>query len=125
MDNPCLRCGACCAWYRVSFYWSESETFLGGGVPPELTEALNPWRAAMRGTTCPPLRCVALEGNLGEAVCCAIYLQRPSPCRELEPWNEDGSPNERCTKARAGHGLPPLDPRTDRPPGHAPLPLRA
>ncbi|MEG6657786.1 YkgJ family cysteine cluster protein, partial [Pseudomonas aeruginosa] len=22
-DNPCLTCGACCAHFRVSFYWGE------------------------------------------------------------------------------------------------------
>ncbi|MDX1269447.1 MAG: YkgJ family cysteine cluster protein, partial [Oceanisphaera sp.] len=21
--NPCLTCGACCAFFRVSFYWGE------------------------------------------------------------------------------------------------------
>lgn len=23
--HPCLRCGACCAYFRVSFYWREAE----------------------------------------------------------------------------------------------------
>ncbi|HDN1328034.1 YkgJ family cysteine cluster protein, partial [Escherichia coli] len=21
--NPCMTCGACCAFFRVSFYWAE------------------------------------------------------------------------------------------------------
>ncbi|HDH0840599.1 TPA: YkgJ family cysteine cluster protein, partial [Klebsiella pneumoniae] len=21
--NPCMTCGACCAYFRVSFYWAE------------------------------------------------------------------------------------------------------
>lgn len=110
MGNPCLRCGACCAYYRVSFYWSEAEPSLAGTVPAELAEPLNPYRLAMRGTLCPPLRCIALDGQVGEAVCCRIYEQRPSPCRELEPWQEDGQADEKCTRARAAHKMPPLPP---------------
>lgn len=127
MGNPCLRCGACCAHYRVSFYWTEADPFLGGSVPPELTAPFNHSRVAMRGTLHPPLRCVALDGQIGEAVSCTIYPRRASPCRELEPWEADGRPNPRCTRARAAHGLAPLDPRTDKPlgPGHTPLPLSA
>ena len=33
--NPCLDCGACCASFRVSFYWSEAEA---RGLPAEMTE---------------------------------------------------------------------------------------
>ncbi|MBB8903342.1 YkgJ family cysteine cluster protein, partial [Escherichia coli] len=22
--NPCITCGACCAFFRVSFYWAEA-----------------------------------------------------------------------------------------------------
>lgn len=108
MSNPCQRCGACCAFFRVSFYWSEAEPALGGSVPPKLTEALNPQRVAMRGTLCSPARCAALQGDVGHSVACAIYAQRPSPCRELEPWDAAGRPDEKCTRARAAHGLPPL-----------------
>ena len=127
MDNPCLRCGACCAHYRVSFYWTEADPFLGGSVPPELTVPLNHTRAAMQGTLHAPVRCVALDGRIGDTVSCTIYARRASPCRELEPWEEDGRPNERCNKARSAHGLPPLNPSTDKPlgPGHTPLPLTA
>lgn len=127
MGNPCLRCGACCAFFRVSFYWSETEQFLGGGVPPELTEPINPYRVAMLGTLSAPVRCVALEGVIGEQTNCSIYERRASPCRELEPWDEEGQPTEKCTKARAAHNLPPLDPTEDKPlrPRDTPLPLTA
>ncbi|WP_142908916.1 CxxCxxCC domain-containing protein, partial [Klebsiella pneumoniae] len=23
--NPCMTCGACCAFFRVSFYWAEAD----------------------------------------------------------------------------------------------------
>lgn len=115
MSNPCQQCGACCAYFRVSFYWSEAEPFLGGNVPIELTEPLTPQRVVMRGTQCAPARCTALEGDIGKSVCCTIYPQRPSPCRELEPWGESGQPDEKCSRARAAHGLPPLGPSRDKP----------
>ena len=25
MWNPCITCGACCAYFRASFYWTEAE----------------------------------------------------------------------------------------------------
>lgn len=108
MSNPCLSCGACCAHYRVSFHWSETERFLGGSTPPELTVKIGPHRVAMRGTCGESPRCIALEGEIGRAVYCRIYAQRPSPCREFEASWVDGTRSERCDKARAAHGLPPL-----------------
>lgn len=116
MGNPCLRCGACCAHFRVSFYWAESVPFLDGRVPAELTEPVTPYRLAMKGTLKPPLRCVALDGDIGETVSCSIYGDRPTPCRELEPWDEHGQPDEKCSRARAAHGLPPLNPVVPRTP---------
>ncbi len=114
MGNPCLRCGACCAHYRVSFYWTEADAFLGG-VPAAMTSPLNHHRVVMNGTHCAPVRCVALDGVVGEQVACSIYAQRPSPCRELEPWCELGGTSPHCTVARAAHGLPPLEPPDHRP----------
>ena len=102
-DSPCLSCGACCATFRVSFYWGEtaSDSY---AVPLDLTEQLTPWHACMRGTNNRPPRCVALGGIVGEQVSCAIYPNRPSPCREFEA----GEP--RCNEARARIGLPPVVP---------------
>ncbi|HET7922275.1 MAG TPA: YkgJ family cysteine cluster protein [Gammaproteobacteria bacterium] len=110
--NPCLACGACCAHFRVSFYWTESDPFLGGGVPVELTRQLTPHRAVMQGTDCSKPRCVALEGEIGGQVRCSIYEKRPSPCRELDPAWLHGAPSDKCDTARAAHGLPPLTPDT-------------
>ena len=30
--NPCMTCGACCIFFRVSFYWSEADD-AGGTIP--------------------------------------------------------------------------------------------
>ncbi|EER5964904.1 YkgJ family cysteine cluster protein, partial [Escherichia coli] len=39
--NPCMTCGACCAFFRVSFYWAEADD-AGGKVPVSLTEQISP-----------------------------------------------------------------------------------
>lgn len=105
--SPCLACGACCAAYRVSFYWGEADDAPGGWVPVELTEQFMPHLRCMRGTYQKSPRCLQLQGDIPGAVC-AIYAQRPSPCRELEPYDAAGKVSEQCTKARVHHGLPPL-----------------
>ena len=110
MTHPCLRCGACCACFRVAFHWIEAEPSLGGQVPPQLAEKLDAHRLVMRGTQAYQPRCVALEGSIGEAAHCGIYPQRPSVCREMQPAWEHGEPSPQCDKARAAHGLPPLAP---------------
>jgi Fe-S-cluster containining protein len=104
--SPCLSCGACCASFRVSFYWGELED-AGGCVPVDFTERVNLHRACIKGTNQPNPRCVALAGTVGEAVHCTIYENRPSPCREFE-FSHPGLFNEACDRARARFGLPPL-----------------
>ena len=108
MDNPCLSCGACCASFRVSFYWSEADPATGGVTPAELTTALTPFYVAMRGTDQSIPRCVALQGEVGGCVKCGIYELRPSPCREFMPSWQNGVHNPACDTARARHGLPAL-----------------
>jgi Fe-S-cluster containining protein len=97
--NECQRCGACCARYRVSFYWAEAWS---RGLPDRLVDKVNPQMACMAGTNQPDPRCLALEGRVGGQVHCAVYEQRPEPCRQVEPGDE------RCMEARRRHGLPPL-----------------
>jgi Fe-S-cluster containining protein len=99
--NPCQTCGACCANFRVSFYWGETDAAPGGIVPAQYTETVTPLLRCMKGTGSKPVRCVALEGEVGKQVSCSIYPQRPSPCREFAVLNADGSPNPRCAALRA------------------------
>lgn len=107
MQNPCISCGACCGYFRVSFYWAEAEDG-GGSVPLSVTEPLTPFLRCMQGTNGKSPRCRALQGEIGKAVSCSIYRQRPSPCREFEQSGENGSRNEACDRARACYNLPPL-----------------
>ncbi len=106
--NHCTACGACCATYRVTFYCGETDDFPGGSVPSALTEMVTPIMACMRGTGSQPPRCIALVGEIGRSVSCAIYEQRPSPCREFAPLAAVGRGDEACNEARRRHGLPPL-----------------
>jgi Fe-S-cluster containining protein len=95
----CQQCGACCACFRVSFYWAEAPA---QGLPDAYVERLNAHLASMAGTNRPAPRCHALAGEIGAQVSCVVYPQRPSPCRELQPGDE------KCNQARARHGLQPL-----------------
>lgn len=105
--NPCMTCGACCAYFRVSFYWAEADD-AGGSVPATMTEPLSPFLRCMSGTNQKHVRCDALRGEIGEEVSCSMYHQRPSTCREFNVSDEDGQINEACNRARAHYGLPPI-----------------
>lgn len=105
--QPCLTCGACCAFFRVTFYWAEADDALTGTVPVTLTERLGPHTRCMAGTGGPTPRCVALAGEIGRTVHCTIYDNRPTPCREFAV---SGAVNDQCDRARAAWGLPPLRP---------------
>ncbi|HEX5363277.1 MAG TPA: YkgJ family cysteine cluster protein [Gallionella sp.] len=104
-----MNCGACCTNFRVSFYWAESDDALGGLVPAHLTENISPHLRCMKGTTGKPVRCIALEGEVGVSVSCGIYPLRSSTCREFDVFEADGSINARCNSLRIGLGLDPID----------------
>jgi uncharacterized protein len=108
-SNPCLNCGACCAHFRVSFFWGECQS-AGGVVPDDRVVLITPHRVAMRGTESKPVRCTALLGEVGDGVRCSLYEQRSSTCREFEASWVNGEHNAHCDAARAAYGLPPLMP---------------
>jgi Fe-S-cluster containining protein len=108
--NPCLASGACCAYYRASFYWAEADDETPGGVPVSLTRKFNEQRRVMIGSEGSKPRCIALQGTIGEQVRCSIYERRSSVCREFEASWANGRPNERCDAARIAWGLSPLQP---------------
>jgi uncharacterized protein len=102
MSDPCQSCGACCASFRVSFYWAESDAHPQGTVPAHLTQKVNDHYVCMQGTGQFPVRCVALQGELGRSVGCSIYPLRSSTCREFEAGSES------CNQARQSIGLPTM-----------------
>lgn len=108
-DNPCLRCGACCASFRVDFAreeWAGAGGF--GFVPEGLAEPISEHLCRMRGTDHAQPRCAALIGRIGEAARCAIHEWRPSPRREFGLRAPLGIGDEACDRARRRHGLAPL-----------------
>lgn len=107
-DNPCTRCGACCASFRVDFAVEELEG-CGGTVPDGLAVRVNDGIVRMRGTDHARPRCAALVGTVGSKAGCGIYEWRPSPCREFGALAPLGRGDDACARARARHGLPPLD----------------
>ena len=98
-DEPCQTCGACCASFRVSFYWAEAEAC---ALPAPAVEQVNAVFACMAGTNRKAPRCDALQGVVGRQVSCSLYAQRPSPCREVQPGDD------KCNSARSRHGLSAL-----------------
>lgn len=109
IHHPCQNCGACCASFRVHFYWLEAEKGYSYETPTELTEDLDLRSRCMKGTsTKHQPRCIALKGRVGDFVRCDIYLNRPTPCRQFSASYENGKHQVRCDEARAKHGLKPL-----------------
>lgn len=106
--NPCTRCGACCADQCVVFHVVETDEDEGGFVPDALAAFVSDSLRCMQGTDRAAPRCVALRGDIGREVRCAIYDFRPSPCRDYEPHGRCGSDNAECNAARLRHGLAPL-----------------
>jgi len=109
----CQTCGACCVSLRVDFHPAEragGAFAWGAGVPVEMTVDLTPGMVRMKGTDASgdgPMRCVALDGEVGVAVACRIYHGRPSPCREFD------IDHPACDRARRLCGLPPLSGAAD------------
>lgn len=103
--SVCQTCGACCASFRVDFHPVE---LAGGafawelGVPLAMTVPVTANIVRMAGTDGAAPRCVALAGEIGQAVNCTIYAARPSPCREFD------SEHAACNRARQRCGLAPL-----------------
>lgn len=96
-QDACLSCGACCAHFRVSFYWAEGEA-----LPEGMVEPITPVYSCMKGTNQSKPRCIALEGDIGQQISCGIYQHRSSSCKEVQAGDEQ------CEKARAAHKLIPL-----------------
>jgi len=77
-------------------------------VPTTLTQPYTPTTACMRERPDHPGRCIALAGEVGQAVSCTIYANRPSACRDFAPLSAIGFGDEACDEARRHYGLPPL-----------------
>ena len=106
--NPCSTCGACCAYFKVSFLSCEVDDHEGGVIPVAFTEGINRTHSAMKGTRGFFKRCAALDGVIGQHVSCAIYQERPSTCRAFLATWENACCNTTCDRARSSYGLQPF-----------------
>lgn len=109
MSTPvCQSCGACCVTYRVTLPRADLDSHPRGWVPAHLTQPYTPTTACMRETPEHPGRCIALSGDIGNMVNCAIYDQRPAACRDFAPLSAIGLGDDACDDARRRCGLAPL-----------------
>ncbi|MEE4240861.1 MAG: YkgJ family cysteine cluster protein [Desulfopila sp.] len=106
--SQCQKCGACCAFFRVSFPGNETDSNVHGCIPVDLTVFCDEARRSMKGTETRNPRCIALHGQVGTQVSCTIYLNRPSCCRTFFQSWENGTGNTLCDKARAVFGMQPF-----------------
>jgi len=102
--NPCLTCGACCAFNCVSFLKGETDH----NVPIEMTGVLTKTHRFMKGTNSKNPFCIALKGKIGVKVECMIYENRPPCCRSFFRSWENGKGNSSCDKARSFYQLQPF-----------------
>jgi uncharacterized protein len=96
-QDACLSCGACCTFFRVSFYWAE-----GLEMPEDHIEELTAVYSCMKGTNQKLPRCIALRGTVGKQVSCEIYEVRSSSCKEVRVGDIQ------CNKARLAHQMIPF-----------------
>jgi hypothetical protein len=82
----------------VSFYHGEIEGNGTGIVPAELTTKITAHLACMKGTEKGGGACTALRHTKEDGYRCSIYEHRPSPCREFNIINDDGSLNADCQR---------------------------
>ncbi len=111
--HPCVKCGACCAFFRVAFYWRETEGVMteksNWKVPIDKTVDLDDFYKCMKGTEKKHNpKCNSLKGEIGKFAICTMYESRPTPCRAFCASFENGKSNQRCDQARLKHGLKPL-----------------
>lgn len=109
-ENPCTSCGSCCT---APVHDRNGVNLIGwvtaaerARLPADAVVMASPFpgmpdAAALAATD---TRCVKLAGVVGMSCTCTIYDARPKICRDLEVGDE------RCTRARARLGKPPIQP---------------
>ena len=92
--SPCVSCGACCAF---SYDWPEfGDDDDLDGIPENMCDC-DTGRMKCEGD-----RCVALVGEIGGSVRCAVYEARPGVCRTFAPATPE------CSTVRCHFELQPL-----------------
>jgi hypothetical protein len=81
IEFECKSCGACC-----SFKWSwpvlKRDRSDATNIPSDMIRTDYPLMKTENN------RCIALDGKVGESVCCKVYNDRPNSCRRFEPGSD-------------------------------------
>ncbi len=94
MEYDCQSCGACCS-HKWSWPVLRRDRSDATGIPADYLRTDYPLLK-----TDPCGRCIALRGEVGRGVACAIYEHRPNACRSFQPGST------LCLEARQSQNLP-------------------
>lgn len=97
---PCIDCGACCNYFKIKFDAKSNPQVPKNKIIQIKDETYMMGAHVFKG------KCTAITGSIGKDSLCSIYLNRPDVCKAFEVWQEDGTQNPRCVKAREYYGLP-------------------
>jgi Fe-S-cluster containining protein len=77
-EFDCKSCGACCC-FKWSWPVLKRDRSDAINIPKEMVRSDFPLMKTIDN------RCIALDGKVGQSVCCKIYDDRPNSCRQFEP----------------------------------------
>lgn len=98
---PCQECGACCSYFKITFYKDINKQ-----LPTDMVIKINKNTNAMKGADIFKGKCCAFNGTIGKNCECTIYNVRPNVCREFPVYLRNGKQNPKCYRAREHFGLP-------------------
>jgi Fe-S-cluster containining protein len=114
-EGKCLSCGACCSYYawqsakiaaedgplmgnsKYTFFAIRLFKYVWPNGVFKVEQYKSYWLRRKREGGW--WKCIALKGNIGQAVSCSVYADRPSACRDFEPGSE------KCKQIREWAGL--------------------
>lgn len=80
-ELDCKSCGACCC-FKWSWPVLRRDRSDATRIPAEMQREDYPLMVTTDN------RCIALEGKVGDKVCCKVYNDRPNSCRNFKPGSE-------------------------------------
>lgn len=80
-EYDCEKCGACCC-FKWSWPVLRRDRSDASGIPKKMQREDYP---LMKTTDS---RCIALDGKVGEKVCCMVYADRPNSCRQFKAGSD-------------------------------------
>ncbi len=91
--------------FEISFYWAEADD-AGGFGALRADRTMTPFLRCMSGTSQRQETAAHLSGDIGDAVHCTIYENRPSPCRRILAMSGENGEETCCLQPGAGAPRP-------------------